>query len=59
MIIVDASLAPALARVKDQIPATTTIIVHGEESSGALGPTLDYETLAQRGTPGIRVAGLR
>src|ERR1700728_994685 len=33
VIIVDASLAPALARVKDQIPATTTIILHGDEAT--------------------------
>jgi fatty-acyl-CoA synthase len=52
VIIVDASLAPALARVKDQIPSSTTIIVHGEESTGVLGDTLDYETLVSAERPG-------
>jgi fatty-acyl-CoA synthase len=52
VIIVDASLAPALARVKDQIPPTTTIIVHGEESTGVLGETVDYEALVSAERPG-------
>jgi len=52
VIIVDASLAGALARVKDQIPAATTIIVHGEESTGVLGDTWDYETLVSAERPG-------
>jgi fatty-acyl-CoA synthase len=52
VIIVDASLAPALARVKDQIPVTTTIIMHGEEATGVLGDTLDYETLIGAERPG-------
>jgi fatty-acyl-CoA synthase len=45
VIIVDASLAPLLARVRDQIPLVETIILHGEEPTGVLGETLDYETL--------------
>jgi fatty-acyl-CoA synthase len=52
VIIVDASLAPLLARVKDQIPPTTTLIVHGEETTGVLGDTLDYETLIAAQRPG-------
>ena len=45
VIIVDASLAPLLARVRDQIPLVEAIIVHGNEPTGVLGDTLDYETL--------------
>ena len=52
VIIVDASLVPLLARVKDQIPATTTIIVHGPEDTGVLGDTLDYESLVSAERPG-------
>ncbi len=52
VIIVDASLVPLLARVKDQIPATTTIIVHGPEDTGLLGDTLDYESLVSAERPG-------
>src|ERR1700691_5460135 len=52
VIIVDASLAPLLAKIKDQIPSATTIIVHGEESTGVLGDTLDYETLVSAERPG-------
>lgn len=44
-IIVDATLAPLLAKVRDQIPKVETIIVNGPEPTGALGETLDYETL--------------
>ena len=45
VIIVDAVLAPVLAKLREQIPSDTTIIVHGEESTGVLGETLDLETL--------------
>jgi fatty-acyl-CoA synthase len=44
VIIVDASLVPALARVRDQIPTVEHIIVNGHDDSGLLGDTLDYET---------------
>jgi fatty-acyl-CoA synthase len=53
VIIVDASLVPLLARVKDQIPTVTTIIVNGEETSGVLGDTLDYEALIGSERPGF------
>jgi fatty-acyl-CoA synthase len=53
VIIVDASLAPLLAKISDQIPSTTTIIVHGEEPTGVLGDTLDYETLVSAESPGF------
>jgi fatty-acyl-CoA synthase len=52
VIIVDASLAPLLAKIRDQIPSATTIIVHGEEPTGVLGDTLDYETLVSAERPG-------
>ncbi|HEY1761400.1 MAG TPA: long-chain fatty acid--CoA ligase [Acidimicrobiales bacterium] len=52
VIIVDASLAPLLARVRDQIPLVEAIIVHGDESTGVLGDTLDYETLLAAERPG-------
>ena len=52
VIIVDASLAPLLAKIRDQIPSATTIIVHGEDPTGVLGETLDYETLVSAERPG-------
>jgi fatty-acyl-CoA synthase len=52
VIIVDASLAALLARVKDQIPTSIVIIVHGPEDTGVLGETLDYETLVSAERPG-------
>jgi fatty-acyl-CoA synthase len=52
VVIVDASLVPLFARVLDQIPSVTTIIVHGEETTGVLGTTLDYETLLGAQRPG-------
>src|ERR1019366_3109027 len=52
IIIVDAVLASLLAKVRDQIPSDIVIIVHGEESTGVLGTTLDYETLVNAERPG-------
>ncbi len=52
IIIVDSSLVPLLAKVRDQIPSVRHIIVHGPDSSGLLGETLDYETLIQTHQPG-------
>src|SRR5579863_7133241 len=43
MIIVDSSLVPALAKIRDQIPTVKHIIVHGLDESGLLGETIDYE----------------
>ena len=43
VIIVDSSLVPALAKVRDQIPTVKHIIVHGHDESGLLGETIDYE----------------
>ncbi len=43
VIIVDATLIPALAKVRDQIPTVEHIIVNGPDESGLLGDTIDYE----------------
>ncbi|HEV2428041.1 MAG TPA: long-chain fatty acid--CoA ligase [Acidimicrobiales bacterium] len=53
VIIVDASLVPALAKVRDQLTTVETIIVNGADDSGALGETLDYETLVESERPGF------
>jgi fatty-acyl-CoA synthase len=53
VVIVDASLAPLFARVRDQIPLVKTIILHGEEPTGTLGDTLDYESLVSAERPGF------
>jgi acyl-CoA synthetase (AMP-forming)/AMP-acid ligase II len=52
VIIVDASLIPLLAKVRDQIPSVRQFIVHGADDSGLLGPVLDYETLLGAESPG-------
>jgi fatty-acyl-CoA synthase len=53
VVIVDASLAPLFARVRDQIPTVKTIVLHGEETTGVLGNTLDYETIVGAERPGF------
>ena len=53
VIIVDASLVPLLAKVRDQIPHVRHFIVHGVDESGALGATLDYEALLSAESPGF------
>ena len=53
VIIVDNTLAPLLAKVRDQIPNVKHIIVHGPEETGVLGDTLDYETLIAAEKPGF------
>jgi fatty-acyl-CoA synthase len=53
VIIVDSTLAPLLAKVRDQIPSVKHIIVNGPEASGLLGETLDYETLIGAQQPGF------
>src|SRR3984957_3366811 len=52
-IIVDASLIPLLAAVKDQLKTVETIIVAGEGDTSALGETLSYEQLLAAEEPGI------
>jgi fatty-acyl-CoA synthase len=53
VIIVDNTLAPLLAKVRDQIPNVKHIIVNGPEGTGVLGDTLDYETLIGAEKPGF------
>jgi fatty-acyl-CoA synthase len=53
VLIVDASLAPLLARVRDQIPRVTNIILHGDDPTGVLGDTLDYGDLVAAEGPGF------
>jgi fatty-acyl-CoA synthase len=53
VIIVDASLVPLLARVRDQIPTVKTIIVNGPETTGVLGDTVDYDTVVGAERPGF------
>ncbi|MGA2836190.1 MAG: long-chain fatty acid--CoA ligase [Acidimicrobiales bacterium] len=52
VIICNASIAPLLARVRDQIPTVRHIVVVGEGDTGALGETLDYEELLAAEEPG-------
>ena len=53
IIIVDASLVPVLAKVRDQLTTVRHIIVHGHDDSGVLGETLDYESLVHAERPGF------
>ena len=53
VIIVDATLVPLLAKVRDQMPSVKHIIVNGPETTGLLGETLDYETLVLAQQPGF------
>jgi len=52
VIIVDASIAPLLARVRDQLTTVKHIIVAGAGDAGALGDTLSYEELLAAEEPG-------
>ena len=45
VIIVDASIAPLLARVRDQLTTVEKIIVKGQGDTSGLGEVLDYDTL--------------
>ena len=51
VIIVDASIAPLLARVRDQLTTVQHIIVKGPGEAAGLGDTLDYDTLLAAETP--------
>ena len=53
MIIVDASLIPLLAAVKDDLKTVETIIVAGEGDTSSLGETLSYERLLAAEEPGF------
>jgi fatty-acyl-CoA synthase len=52
VIIVDASLAPLLARVRDQLTTVKHILVAGEGDTSALGETHPYEELLAAEEPG-------
>jgi len=52
VIIVDASLVPLLARVRDQLTTVKYIVVAGEADTSALGETLSYEELLAAEEPG-------
>ncbi len=52
VIIVDGSLIPLLARVRDQLGTVKHIVVVGDGDPGALGETLSYEELLGAEEPG-------
>ncbi len=52
VIIIDASLVPLVAAVRDQLHTVETIIVCGDADTAGLGPTLDYEALLAAESPG-------
>jgi fatty-acyl-CoA synthase len=52
VIIIDASLVPLLARVRDQLTTVKYIVVAGEGDTEALGETLPYEELLAAEEPG-------
>jgi fatty-acyl-CoA synthase len=53
VIIVDASIAPLLARVRHELTTVEHIIVKGEGDFSGLGDTLDYDTLLAAEQPGF------
>ena len=53
IIIVDASLAAVFVKVRDQISPDIVLVVHGDETTGVLGETLDYESLVGAQRPGF------
>ena len=53
VIIVDASIIPLLAKVRDQLTTVKHIIVKGSGDTSALGETLDYDTLLAAEKPGF------
>ena len=52
VIIVDGSIAPLLARVRDQLTTVKHIVVVGEGDTSGLGETLSYEELLAAEEPG-------
>ncbi|MEM7341195.1 MAG: long-chain fatty acid--CoA ligase [Actinomycetota bacterium] len=52
VIIVDASIAPLLARVRDQLTTVEHIVTFGEGDTSGLGETLDYDALLAAEEPG-------
>lgn len=53
VIIVDASIIPLFAKVRDQLTTVEHIIVKGSGDTSALGETLDYDTLLAAEKPGF------
>ncbi len=53
VIIVDASIAPLLARVRDELTCVEHIIVVGEGDTSGLGATLAYEDVLAAEAPGF------
>src|ERR1019366_1485812 len=53
VIIVDGSLIPLLAAIKDDLKTVETIIVVGDGDTSALGETLSYEALLAAEEPGF------
>jgi len=53
VIIVDASLIPALAKVRGELTTVETIIVRGKGDTESLGETIDYEELLDAQQPGF------
>ncbi len=53
VIIVDASVAPLLARVREQLTTVETIIVKGPGETAGLGDTVDYDALLAAEQPGF------
>ena len=52
VIIVDASIAPLLAKVRDQLTTVEHIVVTGHGDTSGLGDTLEYEALLAAESPG-------
>ncbi len=59
VVIVDASLVPLLARVRDQLTTVKHFVVVGETDASALGETLDYEELLAAESARLRLARIR
>jgi fatty-acyl-CoA synthase len=54
VVIVDGSLVPALAKIKDQIPSVEHFIVTSQDDASALGDVLRYEDLIAAESPGFK-----
>ncbi|MEM8922779.1 MAG: long-chain fatty acid--CoA ligase [Actinomycetota bacterium] len=53
VVIVDGSIAPLLARVRDQLTTVEHIVVVGDGDTDGLGETIGYEELLAAETPGF------
>ena len=54
VVIVDASIAPLLAAVRDRLETVEHVVVAGDGDLDGLGPTLDYEELIGAEDPGFQ-----